>query len=309
MLRSYRSLLVALGLVGAPVIILAWWLISSATNSQAVIEQEAAEKTAAYAENASAHVQRYCARLAPADQYSCVREAIEATNKAAHDERDLEAQLVTSVWTHYMGLAAIGGTAFGIIGIFLVFATFRAASHANAIARESMEGQLRPWVTFSVSKTGTFSVVDDNLELSIGVTFENIGQSPAIDLTYMGTMIFGDDINPHFRGLVEAFRVGDHDWADKNLFPGVTWDRKVGAVHTGARHMKTLVTIVIIARYRTPFSGDYRFTARAFEVQVRRQTDAGGYEMGSFAHDLSVYDKGRGSVGIAEKQHFSGYAT
>ena len=64
-------------------------------------------------------------RLSPAAKHDCIHEAADTAREGQHDERDLEAQLVTSVWTHYMGLAAIGGTAFGIIGIFLVLATFR----------------------------------------------------------------------------------------------------------------------------------------------------------------------------------------
>ena len=311
--RSDWRTIYAIGLIAALTIfavVVGAVIYRDADHLQRSYERSANDKARDYARRADINSERRCLRIAaPEAKQNCIREEAQAAREGQHDEYDLQAQLVTSAWTRAMGIAAIVGMTFGIVGVGLVFITFREARHGNDIARDALEGQLRPWIEFRVSKAGTLEIVDDRLELVLAVTFKNIGTSPAIDLTYMGTMIFGTAIDPHFRKLVERFRTSDHDWADKNLFPDGTWERNVVAVHNGPRSGTEEMTFVIVARYRTPFSETYRFTARAFDVGPTVSNSMG--EMVPVGHRLFDMENlpARQAVLVIEKQHFSGFAT
>lgn len=320
MLRGYRRYIIAAfaGLAGLAII------ISAALYSYGEFYEPAEQDQAAQSYQPARNATR---PLAPRGQHPPTQAYDpHCEQPQSHEDADLCAQwgavravAETNRLTRvalklgYIGfwVAFIGGL-FGIVGTALIFLAWKETRAANQIAHDALDGQLRPWIYFVTARWGTMEIVDDNLELTAKVTFENIGASPAIDLTYMGTMIFGDDLDPQFRKLVEDFRAGSHDWADKNLFPGKEWERNACAVHTGNRDIKTKVTFVIIARYLTPFSDQYRFTARAYEVHTVRR-DEGHSQQGAWEIDLnnpppSGQSKGP-NVSLVEKQHFSGYAT
>lgn len=284
------------------------WLISDGFKLERVHQQQTYARANDYAARAKVAVERRCRPLPASEELRCIREENKVAREGVYNENELKTQLVTSVWTRQMGIAAIIAMAFGIFGVGLVFVTFHATREGNEIAREAMEGQLRPWVTFTVSQNAKLWVEDDSLELNAEVTFKNIGTSPAIDLTYMGTMVFGSDVRTHFDNLVRHFHTGDTDWADKTLFPDGTWDRTVVAVHSGERKGVHEITFVVIARYRTPFSNKYRFTARAFDVGLTKRNSYGEYTpIGHRNIDIGVLE--REVVRLIEKQHFSGFTS
>jgi hypothetical protein len=184
MIRGYWRPIIAFGLVAASALGAGGWVISEATESQTLIEQEAAQKAAAYAYRARIRIERDCVRLSSAEKHECVHEAAEAARKGAHDERNLEAQLVTSVWTHYMGLAAIGGTAFGIIGIFLVLGTFR----ENKRVADAAHDANRPWIEVS-AKVKDIWAGHNGASADIDIKMVNRGNSPATDVSLLVEMM------------------------------------------------------------------------------------------------------------------------
>lgn len=159
-------------------------LIEQATRLQALIEQEADQKSAAYAQRARVRIERYCVRLSPVAKYQCIHEATQSAREGEHDERDLEAQLVTSVWTHYMGYAAIGGTAFGIIGMFLVLFTFR----ENRRAADAAHDANRPWIEVSVHVKGLWAG-SSGANADVQYTLVNHGNSPATGVRLAAKMM------------------------------------------------------------------------------------------------------------------------
>ncbi len=184
MLRVYWRAIVAFGLAASLAIGGAIVLVGKADQAQSLIEQKAREKTDAYAQRARITIQRYCPRLTSLKQDECVQQAAETARKGEHDERDLEAQLVTSVWTHYMGLAAIGGTAFGIIGVLLILGTFRENKRSADAAHESN----RPWIEveaeFPKVWAGGIGALAD-----VEYTLVNRGNSPATGVRLAGVMM------------------------------------------------------------------------------------------------------------------------
>jgi hypothetical protein len=210
-----------------------------------------------------------------------------------------------SFWTLWLGVAS---AVISVGGLAALVITIRQGRDGNRIALEAVEGQQRPWIDFDIKPFGSIEIVHDNLEITASVTFTNIGESPAIDLSYMPTLIFGTDVDPHFKTLIANFEAGGIDWADKNLFPGRAWDRQGCAVHFGKRSGSTIITYVLIARYRTPFSPKYRFTAKAYDVRICH-TDAYGHPVSEGPEiDLSQRPIGKETVMLHERQHFSGFA-
>lgn len=153
-------------------------LIYSAGQLEGSYEREAKAKANAYSERADIAIAYRCSLLSPPAKQECVREERQAAREGNHDEYDLQAQLVTSVWTKYMGIAAISGTAFGIIGVALVLFTFwqskRSADAAHAANR--------PWIALSFSISEDAQMVESGLLFYADVTVKNVGRSPAVDV-------------------------------------------------------------------------------------------------------------------------------
>jgi hypothetical protein len=299
----------AVGLAAILAALIGGWLYDEAGLLQSVYEQRAAEKTQNYINAASIRANRRCASVPRPEIRLCVQEEYDSARKGEHDEADLQAQLVTSAWTRAMGIAAIIGMSVGILGVGLVFFTFRETRKANQIARDALEGQLRPWVDFEAARNGQIEVVDGNVELTVPVDFTNVGVSPAIDLTYMATMIFGDIINPHFDKLIQNFNTVDIKWADKNLFHGNVWKRRPCAVHTGERSSATRITYIVIARYRTAFSPTLRFTAKAYDISTTGRNKLGEITEGDAMFDLRDRPPGAAYVIVEEREQFAGFTT
>lgn len=299
-------------------------IYKDASNLQAFYEHQANKNAQAYGDTAREHAERACAGVIAPKRFECIHEQHHDARQRQREEYDLQAQLVTSVWTRAMGLAALIATSVGILGVVLIYTTFNETRRTNRIAMKegaratrraiaaaaatqtAMENQLRPWISFSVVENGKLWISDDTLEMTAVVTFKNIGDSPAIDLTYMGTMVFGADVRTPFDNLIKHFHTGDTDWADKTLFTDETWTRTVVAAHSGKRKGVHEITFVVIARYRTPFSDKYRFTARAFDAGLTKQNSYG--EIVPIGHrniDIGVVQ--REIVRLIEKQHFSGF--
>jgi hypothetical protein len=203
---------------------------------------------------------------------------------------------------------AVLGAVVGLFGTVMIWLAWKETRASNVIAHTALEGQLRPWISFLVSNSGKINIVGDEVNFSAKVTFKNIGSSPAIDLTYFATLIFGDEINPEFRKLIDRFRTVNHDWADKNLFPDGTWIRDVEISPLNFPQEPVKITFVVVARYRTPFSDKYCFTARAFDL-TREITMSGLTTEVEGPIDLANATSNRMSTRLRERDQFAGYTT
>lgn len=139
MLRGDRGIFLAIGIVFAAVIGLggSTILLSLATQEEASVNKEFQAKASAYANRAKVGIERRCRALPPQSHFQCVREENQAARDGRHNESDLKAQRLTAIWTRYMGIAAIAGTGFGIIGIALILATFRENKRAADTAQNN----------------------------------------------------------------------------------------------------------------------------------------------------------------------------
>ncbi len=173
----FRMSVVALG-----ALFWVWFLWQlSADQTRGEIENQYATRD--YAERTEESISNFCMTLPDADKTDCIEKAIESRRKEQRNERDLNAQETMARWTWVMGGIAGIGLIVSLIGIGLIYVTFketrRAADtgrEANEIARSSSERQLRAYVGVERIFVKTKAVG----QVTVGeVVVKNFGQTPA----------------------------------------------------------------------------------------------------------------------------------
>jgi hypothetical protein len=125
-------------------VFLAYGLIANAERLDSSYEHQSKVQADAYGNGARIRIQRDCVRLVAEERDKCARVIVDTAREAQHNQYDLIAQRSTANWTRHMGIAAIFGTAFGIIGVGLVLATF----YQNKRSADAAERDLRPVLLF-----------------------------------------------------------------------------------------------------------------------------------------------------------------
>jgi hypothetical protein len=254
------------------------WLIYSANQLELEHQQNAKARADNYTNRASVAEQRTCAHLAAKAKLDCIKEERQTARQGRHDEYDLQAQFVMSVWTRYMGVAAIIGMAVGIFGLGLVFVTFHETRKANEIAREAFEAQLRPWVKIDLKEAVRFILVSEGgtekAHFHAQVTIENIGASPALKVSYFAAMAFVEPTKAHLDATISMYADGTFAWNEPNLFHGDNIERRISCEHDGDMPSEPIeLGYYIVVLYQTPFSAKPRYTAQVYQVFDRRRDD------------------------------------
>lgn len=181
LLKRYWMVLVA----GAIAAWAAYALINPAVHLERAYERQADADTAYYAEKAQSQYAWDCVGIAATAHYKCRYDKAQAAREGQHDANDLKAQLVSAIWTRQMGLAAIIGVAVSIVGVILVWITFRATREANAISRETMQRQLRAYLDFDgVSWVWPKDGSSFDPPPGLSVRIKNYGHTPATEILY-----------------------------------------------------------------------------------------------------------------------------
>ena len=176
MLRGYRGILVAFGLAVLLAAMAAGALILEATRSEAFYQQQAEQNAKADRHTARIHAERACVAVAGSERAKCIDEQYHAAWERERNEYDLQAQLVTSSWTRAMGMAAIIGMFVGIVGVGLVFTTFRETRRSADAAHDAN----RPWLQIDIVEVERLTLHDEGASISATVKIINRGNSPAI---------------------------------------------------------------------------------------------------------------------------------
>lgn len=120
--------------------------------------------------------------MPPNAENNCRREIEDSYRDYYKEARDLEAQRTTAIWTAFMGAAALLGMAVSIIGVGLVFITFREARRSNLIAMSDRKPSLD-------ADTIVFHEQGESIKVQIDI--KNFGQSEARDVKISTAIAFG----------------------------------------------------------------------------------------------------------------------
>ena len=205
--------------------------------SQARIEAQAEYKAKQHRDGASIRAQAHCSRVAPAEIADCVYEEHGAARDAERNEYDLQAQLVTSVWTQAMGMAALIGMAVGILGIGLIYKTFEETRRTAKTAEDSLEHartvtelEMRPWIDCSI-RPFNMRKEGDGLSIGVAIVLSNTGKSPALNVCCgVGGFTLSNDDHTKIFAFFNSQYTETGELSERTILPGSTGEVILTAV-------------------------------------------------------------------------------
>ncbi len=221
-------------------------IYTDADRLQRSYEQSAAEKARDYTSRANVNRERRCLRLRSQAKQDCIREESEAARQGQHDEYDLQAQLVTSAWTRAMGIAAIIGMTFGIIGVGLVFITFRETRRAADASAKTYSAFTQLERARVIARTSNVYWNPPHI-MAVKITLSNVGRSTATILTAHCDYMKGCDYPTEFEQTIRI----DHTMASGSEFTFT-----IDAFDTET--FRTHLFIGGFVHYRSAFGQDHR---------------------------------------------------
>lgn len=182
MLRSYWSKHRKTGLTGLSIIaalIIGFGIIEQGVSRDAMYERQANESSREYARNTDEQIRQSCFPLAGIAKMNCIQKEREEYRTERRNELDLVAQRKSANWALIMGGAAVLGMVLSVVGVILVWITFRATKEANEIARR---GQ-RAWLQISADIEDVYQQ-EKQVAVSYVVTVKNVGSDIAKDVQF-----------------------------------------------------------------------------------------------------------------------------
>jgi len=178
------------------------WHTTSLKETQYQLAADRDEQQQASA--AGERIELECSVLEPSFA-ECVQQIEQEASQAQQGRDDLHAQRTMAVWTRAMGIAAIIGMSVGVLGLGLIFYTFRetrraaeAGRDANAIARDQQRARIVPFARWEPVNLNEGQIV---------LGCENVGFSPAFNLRCAITI----DVDPPKRPPIFD------EWGEKRL--------------------------------------------------------------------------------------------
>ena len=189
-------------------------------------EREANKQTAYYNANTGRETKYACGILSPVEKPNCLANAEAKVRENEREEQNLVAQRQSALWAYVMAVAAVIGMALSVIGVLLIWTTFRETRLANEIAGTGA----RAWLSVDLAFSG-FGQPWISGELGNGFAFElagkieNHGSAPASDVRLNANILFpktGDDIRTPMHEFCDDWRqrlTGMEHSGGKVLFP------------------------------------------------------------------------------------------
>jgi hypothetical protein len=202
----YRSNGIATKIVVIIVLVVAVFAIGWGWNYGLVqersYEQEAGEAHAAQTKNGCLQMVRG-PLVKKADGEPCApNEKAQQENDNRRDYVGLVAQRSSALWAKIMGIAALIGMGLSLVGVALVWTTFRETRKANTISSESMHRQLRAYITVDQAEHE-----QEDTEECVTLTINNSGATPATGIVVHSTMF--DVVDGASNGILITTKAGD----------------------------------------------------------------------------------------------------
>lgn len=167
--------------------------------------------------------------LALADEACADSRTTGADESQQHDKRDLCAQYVAAAaarkaanYAQAQTWIGVVGFGFVVVGLWLNWVATVAATEANRQAREQFEAERRAWVRVTGDISHIFGERGKTGRILFVVQTENIGLSPALDITATTPPpeeIWDDEQIAELRRQIDAARTGPPPEPGGTLFP------------------------------------------------------------------------------------------
>lgn len=201
-----------LGIWIATAFLLASAIVIWALTEQSRYSQTTTDNAEEYRLNADNHIRQTCLTRTGHAKADCIAIAVEAAREGQRKEYDLYSQRAVALWTLVMGYAAVFGLSLSGIGVCLIWQTWAETQRAsgfvetaNAIARNAIAIQTRPWFFFAngeyqINRGSIVGDVPQEFALNLTQVWKNFGHSPGVNCgTYSEFRVlpYGDP-PPHF---------------------------------------------------------------------------------------------------------------
>lgn len=138
MFTRHWGAVLTIGLALSLAILAAVLVYNRANQAEIIYEHEADQYANTERHTERVHADRRCAHISSPERRLCIDDERHKARERERQERDLQAQLVTSAWTRAMGEAALIGMIVGIIGVGLIYTTFRESRRSANAASEQV---------------------------------------------------------------------------------------------------------------------------------------------------------------------------
>ena len=264
------------GLVVAVVFCAVW--IGYGLLQSANYERQASANSAEYSRYTRDKVAQTCARLTGAQAVDCLYNAQDAQAEYSYNQADLVAQRQSALWGYIMAAAAIIGMGLSVIGVWLVWTTFRETRKANQISRDAS----RAWVSLTVGPAGKFWLSAEKLDFRFNVILENHGDSPAIKAFCKAFIILGDPRNFASPDLSKVIPTESTD-CECVVFPNSSpLGTEIITELTGGFPERAEINLMVVCRYQITGHNAWRGSTRTFQLRpnVELYEVSGRFRMG-----------------------------
>lgn len=142
-------------------------------------ERQSHDKSNHYARETSEKVAQTCIRLTPVERIDCLYKATDAQREYEYNQADLVAQRQSALWAYIMAGAAVIGMLLSVVGVILVWTTFRETKKAASISEKTYQAFIafeRPRLVVGISAIQN----DGRGQLSFDVSVTNIGKNSCV---------------------------------------------------------------------------------------------------------------------------------
>ena len=168
-----------LGLATFTAIGLAVSIWNDASFHEQIGQVEAEQNSSNYADSTRIDAEARCQDAADDMKAHCIHEVQQAARPEQRDEYDLEAQRTMAAWTKAMGKAAIIGMFVGILGVGLIWVTFRETRRTAEVAKDNLDALYESERAIIHAVSGDVGELSGQKRHTVAIEFRNKGRSPA----------------------------------------------------------------------------------------------------------------------------------
>jgi hypothetical protein len=145
--------------------------IAYGLSEQSRRNEEAQHRASDYAKRAAYKIEQACVRIpAGREQAGCLKQAVAEYRLQADDNRrnydDLIAQQTAALWTSIMGVAALIGMALSVVGVALVYTTFKETRKTNILNQRESARATRRAIASAHESAKTLAVAKEQTEVA-----------------------------------------------------------------------------------------------------------------------------------------------
>lgn len=192
MLRGNWGKYVTTGLIAVGIIVAvasAALIVAWGRNQSAEYEREAYDQAREYAAYTNQQIRQTCLGLSPDEKQRCIDKARNEQRADDRAEQDLVAQRQSALWAYIMGASAAIGMMLSVVGVVLVWITFKETRRGTDTAEKALRIETRPFVYLDSVDWAEREEPEGGMSFEFTFNIKNLGKLPATNLRLWTSVI------------------------------------------------------------------------------------------------------------------------